>query len=77
MRGTLRLLFVPIIDLVDVAKHGLVLPFHVVRHSFFPHPGHVALERTSGGERAGRSNTGGGGGGWKQQTTSRRLEFIW
>lgn len=34
----------PVIYLLNVAKHNLVLPFHVIWYSVFSHPGHVTLK---------------------------------
>lgn len=39
-------LLVPVVDLVNVAKHDLVLSLHVIRDAFLLHPSHVALEDT-------------------------------
>lgn len=38
------ILFVPVVDLMDVAKHYFVLPFHVIRDALLLHPAHVALQ---------------------------------
>lgn len=38
-------LSVPVVDLVDVAKHNLVFSFHVVRDALLLDPLHVALRR--------------------------------
>ena len=38
-----HILFVPVIDLVDVAKHDLVFPFHIIRDTLLFYPAHVAL----------------------------------
>ena len=39
------LLFVPVIDLHDVAEDDLVLALHVLRDSLLPHLAHIPLER--------------------------------
>lgn len=39
----LHLLFVPVVDLVNVSKHNLVFASHVIRNPLLLHPAHVAL----------------------------------
>lgn len=40
---TNNLLFVPVIDLVNIAKHYLVFPFHIFGNSLFFYSLHEAL----------------------------------
>lgn len=40
---SVSLLFVPVVDLMDVSKDDLVFSFHVVWNSFLFHSAHVAL----------------------------------
>lgn len=42
--GGFYVLSVPVINLVDVAKHDFVFSFHVIRNAIFFHKCHVALE---------------------------------
>lgn len=40
----LHLLFVPLIDLMDITKHNFVFPLHIIRDTLLLHPAHVALK---------------------------------
>ena len=37
-------LFVPVVDLMDVAEHDFVFSLHVIGDSLLLHPAHVALK---------------------------------
>lgn len=39
----LHILFVPVVDLMDVAKHNFVFALHVIWDTFLLHSAHVAL----------------------------------
>lgn len=40
-----HLLFMPIVDLMNVSEHDLVFALHVIRNPLLLHPAHVALQR--------------------------------
>lgn len=44
LKDSASVLFVPVIDLMDVSKDNLVFSFHVIWNSFLFHPAHVALK---------------------------------
>lgn len=37
------ILFVPVVDLMDVAKHNFVFSLHIIRDTLLLHSAHVAL----------------------------------
>lgn len=39
----ISILFVPVVDLMDVSEDDLVFSPHVIRNTLFFHPAHVAL----------------------------------
>lgn len=39
-----HLLFVPVIDLMNVSEYNLVFALHVIWNTFLLHPAHVALQ---------------------------------
>lgn len=43
MKSACLVLLVPVVDLVDVAKHDFVFSLHVIRDALLLHPAHVAL----------------------------------
>lgn len=49
LSGTMYLyvLSVPVVNLMDVAKHNFVFSFHVIRNTIFFHKCHVALQLNS------------------------------
>lgn len=44
LKDSASVLFVPVIDLMDVSKNNLVFSFHVIWNSFLFHSAHVALK---------------------------------
>lgn len=44
LKDSATVLFVPVIDLMDVSKNNLVFSFHVIWNSFLFHSAHVALK---------------------------------
>jgi len=44
MKKVVGLLFVPVIDLMDVSKDDLIFSSHVIWNAFLFHPAHVALK---------------------------------
>lgn len=43
MKMRCGLLFMPVVDLMNVSEYDLILPRHVLRNTFFPNPFHKAL----------------------------------
>lgn len=40
-----HLLFVPVVDLMNISEHNLVFALHVIRNPLLLHPAHVALQK--------------------------------